>query len=106
MAGGATTFFSSQPASKSQHFSKLLVLPGRSRLNIAQNNVIHRTILAYFPRYRGMVNTSARVGTAAYSCKTRAVRSRMRLSTAVEHPGDPLLTVTIDNKYTYLLSMP
>ena len=41
-----------------------------------------------------MVNTSARVGTAAYSCKTRAVRAGMRLSIAVEHPGDLLLTVT------------
>ena len=41
-----------------------------------------------------MVNTSARVGMAAYSCKTRAVRVGMRLSIAVEHPGDLLLTVT------------
>ena len=30
-----------------------LVLPGRSRLNSAQINVIHRTIIAKFPRYRG-----------------------------------------------------
>ena len=37
-----------------------------------------------------MVNTP--VGMAVYSCKTRAVR--MRLSVAVEHPGDLLLTVT------------
>ena len=31
-----------------------------------------------------------RVGTAAYSCKTRAVRAEMRrtIYTAVEHPGD------------------
>ena len=41
-----------------------------------------------------MVNTSARVGTAVYSCKTRAVRAGMRLSIVVEHPGDLLLTVT------------
>ena len=41
-----------------------------------------------------MVNTSACVGTAAYVCKTRAVRAGMRLSIAVEHPGDLLLTVT------------
>ena len=43
-----------------------------------------------------MVNTPARVGTAAYSCKTQAVRAGMRLSIykAVEHPGDLLLTVT------------
>ena len=41
-----------------------------------------------------MVNTSTRVGTAAYSCKTRAVRAGMRLSIAVKHPGDLLLTVT------------
>ena len=41
-----------------------------------------------------MVNTSLRVGMAAYSCKTRAVRAEMRLSIAVEHPGDLLLTVT------------
>ena len=41
-----------------------------------------------------MVNMPARVGTAAYSCKTRAVRAEMRLSIAVEHPGDLLLTVT------------
>ena len=34
-----------------------------------------------------------RVGTAAY-CKTRAVRAGMRLSIAVEYPGDLLLTVT------------
>ena len=40
-----------------------------------------------------MVNTPARVGTAAFSCKTRAVRVGMRLSIAVEHPGDLLLTV-------------
>ena len=41
-----------------------------------------------------MVNTPAHVGTAAYSCKTRAVRVGIRLSMAVEHPGDLLLTVT------------
>ena len=41
-----------------------------------------------------MVNTSARVSTATYSCKSRAVRAGMRLSIAVEHPGDLLLTVT------------
>ena len=35
-----------------------------------------------------------RVGTAAYSCKTWGVRAGMRLSIAVEHPGDLLLTVT------------
>ena len=39
------------------------------------------------------VNTSACVGTAAYSCKTRSVRVGMRLFIAVEHPGDLLLTV-------------
>ena len=41
-----------------------------------------------------MVNAAACVGTAAYSCKTRVVRVGMRLSIAVEHPGDLLLTVT------------
>ena len=41
-----------------------------------------------------MVNTSALVGTAAYRCKTRAVRAEMSLSIAVEHPGDLLLAVT------------
>ena len=41
-----------------------------------------------------MANTSVRVGTAAYSCKTQAVRVGMRLSIAVEHHGDLLLTVT------------
>ena len=41
-----------------------------------------------------MVNAPARVGTAAYSCKARDVRARMRLSIAVKHPGDPLLTVS------------
>ena len=41
-----------------------------------------------------MVNTSVCVGMAAYSCKTRAVRAAMRLSIAVEHPGDLLLTAT------------
>ena len=41
-----------------------------------------------------MVNTSTHVGTAAYSCKTRTVRAGMRLSIAVEHPGNLLLTVT------------
>ena len=41
-----------------------------------------------------MVNTSTPVGTAAYSCKTPAVRAGMRLSIAVKHPGDLLLTVT------------
>ena len=40
-----------------------------------------------------MVNTPASVGTAAYSCKSRAVRAGMRLSIAVEHPGNLLLTV-------------
>ena len=40
-----------------------------------------------------MVNTPARVGTAAYSCKTRAVQAGMRLSIAVEHPGNLLLSV-------------
>ena len=40
-----------------------------------------------------MVNTPARVGMAAYSCKTLAVRARMRLSIAVEYPGELLLTV-------------
>ena len=30
-----------------------------------------------------MVNTSARVDTAAYSCKTQAVRVGMRLSIAI-----------------------
>ena len=34
------------------------------------------------------------VGTAAYSCKTWAVRVGMRLSMAEEPPGDLLLTVT------------
>ena len=38
-----------------------------------------------------MVNTPMRVGTAAYGCKTRA---GIRLSIAVKHPGDLLLTVT------------
>ena len=46
-----------------------------------------------------MVNTSARVGTAVYSCKTRAVRAGMRLSIAVEHPGDLLLTVMEFSEY-------
>ena len=41
-----------------------------------------------------MVNKPARVGTVAYSCKTRAVRAGTRLSIAVEHHGDLLLTVT------------
>ena len=41
-----------------------------------------------------MVNTPARVGTAAYTYKTRAVRAGMRHSIAVEHSGDLLLTVT------------
>ena len=41
-----------------------------------------------------VVNKSTRVGTAAYSCKTRAARAGMRLSIAVEHPGDQLLTIT------------
>ena len=41
-----------------------------------------------------MVNTSTPVGTAAYSFKTPAVRAGMRLSIAVKHPGDLLLTVT------------
>ena len=36
----------------------------------------------------------ARVGTAVYSCKTRTVRAGIRLSIAVKHPGDLLLTVT------------
>ena len=40
-----------------------------------------------------VVNMPAHVDTAAYSCKTRAVRAEMRLSIAVEHPGDLLLTV-------------
>ena len=40
------------------------------------------------------VNTSTRVAMAVYSCKTGAVRARMRLSIAVEHTGDLLLTVT------------
>ena len=34
------------------------------------------------------------VGTAAYSCKTRAVRAGMRLTIAEEHLGDLVLTVT------------
>ena len=41
-----------------------------------------------------MVNTPACVGMAAYSCKTQAARVGMRLSIAVEHIGDLLLTVT------------
>ena len=45
-----------------------------------------------------MVNMPALVGTAAYSCKARPVRADMRadmrLSIAVEHPGNLLLTVT------------
>ena len=41
-----------------------------------------------------MLSTSARVGTGANRCKTRAVRAEMSLSIAVEHPGDLLLTVT------------
>ena len=40
-----------------------------------------------------MVNTPALASTAAYSCKTQAVRVGMRLSIPVEHPGDLLLTV-------------
>ena len=40
-----------------------------------------------------MVNKTTGVGTAVYSCKTRAARAGMRLSIAVEHPGDLLLTV-------------
>ena len=40
-----------------------------------------------------MVNTPPHVGKAAYSCKTWAVRAGMRLSIAVEHPGDLLLTL-------------
>ena len=62
-----------------------LVLPGRSRLNSAQNNVIHRLVT--------VVNASARLDTAVYSCKTLAVRARMRLSITEKHPGDLLLTV-------------
>ena len=54
----------------------LLVLPRRLRLNLVHNNVVHRTIIAYFPRYRGKY---------AHTC---------RLSIAVEHPGDLLLIVT------------
>ena len=41
-----------------------------------------------------MVNKAVCVGTAVYSCKPRAVRTGMRLSIAVEHPGDLLLTIT------------
>ena len=41
-----------------------------------------------------MINTPACVGKAVYSCKTQGVRAGMRLSIAVEHPGDLLLTVT------------
>ena len=41
-----------------------------------------------------VVNMSTRVGKAAYSGKIRAVRAGMRLSIAVEHPGDLRLTVT------------
>ena len=41
-----------------------------------------------------MVNTPARVGTAAFSCKTRAARAGMRHYIAVELLGDLLLTVT------------
>ena len=41
-----------------------------------------------------MVSTSARVGTGVYRCKTQAVRAGMRLSIAVEHPGNLLHTVT------------
>ena len=40
-----------------------------------------------------MVNKPTGVGTAVYSCKTQAARAGMRLSIAVEHPGDLLLTV-------------
>ena len=47
-----------------------------------------------------VVNTPASVSTAAYSCKTRAVRAVMRLFIAIEHPGDLLLTVTVSfSKY-------
>ena len=41
-----------------------------------------------------MVNAPARVGTAAFSCKTRTVRAGMRHSIAVELLGNILLTVT------------
>ena len=41
-----------------------------------------------------MVNTPVHVGTAAYSYKIRVVRAGMRLSIAIEHPGNQLLTVT------------
>ena len=40
-----------------------------------------------------VVNMPASVGIAAYSCKTLAVRAEIRLSIAVEHPGDLLLTI-------------
>ena len=50
-----------------------------------------------------MVNTSAHAGAAAYSCKTRAVRTGMRFSIAVEHLGDLLLIVT-DSFSEYYLS--
>ena len=39
-----------------------LVLLGRSRLNSAQINVIHRTIIANFPRYRGKYVRACRHG--------------------------------------------
>ena len=53
---------------------------------------IHKPIIAYFPRYRGKYAPC--VGTATYRCKIQAVRAEMRLSIAVEHPGDLLLTIT------------
>ena len=51
------------------------------------------------------MNTSACIGTAAYSCKTRSVRVGMRLFIAVEHPGDLLLTVT-ESFSEYYVSWP
>ena len=50
-----------------------------------------------------MVNASARVDTAVYSCKTLAVSARMRLSIAEKHPGDLLLTV-MDSFSEYYVS--
>ena len=98
VAGGVTTFFPSQLASKSQHFSKRYTggtIISSSRAIVTkhpQHNFVHRTIIPIF--HVTVVITSAHVGTAAYSYITRAVRAGMKLSISVEHPGDLLLTVT------------
>ena len=99
--GGETTFFPSQPATKSQYFSKRYtggniissskVIATNPPRHFALKMFFHTPIIAYF--HVTMVNTLMRVGTAAYSCKTRAVRTGMRLSIAVEHPSNLLPTV-------------